>query len=197
MQMKKWIAIGVLSCCSGMGMAQMGNGSAAGAAMGSSMDPAKAEDVMLSAFEGELTAVVKAMPADKFEFAPSSKIFASEDPAKFEGVRTFAQQITHLIQANYYFFGTASGLKPDVDVKAIGTLKTKDELIHALAASFVFAHKAVATLTAANAFETIKGADGMNTRITVASFAVAHGFDHYGQLVEYLRMNGVVPPGSK
>ena len=88
-----------------------------------------------------------------------------------------------------------SGTKPDVDVKSIGTLTTKDQIVSALATSFAYAHKAVATITPANAFETIKGADGMNTRATLASFGVAHGYDHYGQMVEYLRMNRVVPPG--
>jgi uncharacterized damage-inducible protein DinB len=55
----------------------------------------------------------------------------------------------------------------------------------------------VATITAANAFVTIKGVDGMQTRASIAAFGVAHGYDHYGQMVEYLRMNGLVPPGSK
>ena len=92
---------------------------------------------------------------------------------------------------------TACGIKPDVDMRAIAKLTTKDECVKALADSFAFGHKALATVTSANAFESIKGADGMHTRVTVADFAVAHGYDHYGQMVEYLRMNGIVPPGSK
>ena len=195
---KRWLAAGVLACCTGLGVAQMNDGVArASAPAGAKMDPAKAEDTMLNVFEEELTGVVKAMPADKFNFAPSTATFASSQMAKYDGVRTFAKEATHLIQANYYFYGQVSGMKPDVDLKAIGNLTSKDEIVSALAASFVFAHKAVATITPANAFETIKGADGMNTRATLASFAVAHGFDHYGQMVEYLRMNGIVPPGSK
>ncbi|MGI4827881.1 MAG: DinB family protein [Janthinobacterium lividum] len=197
MQAKMWLATAMLACCSGVGVAQMAMSGGAEMPMGSMTDPAKAEDVMLTAFEGELTGVVKAMPADKFNFAPSATAFAPGQPTKFEGVRTFSQQVAHLIQANYYFYGQVSGTKPGLDMKAIGTLKTKDELVSALAASFVFAHQCVATITPANAFVTIEGADGMKTRATVASFAVAHGFDHYGQMIEYLRMNGVVPPGSK
>jgi uncharacterized damage-inducible protein DinB len=69
--------------------------------------------------------------------------------------------------------------------------------VAALEKSFVFAHKAIATITAENAFLAIKPVDGQNTRATLAAFGVAHGFDHYGQMVEYLRMNGMVPPGSK
>lgn len=174
-------------------LAQMGS-AAASAPVGSPMDPAKAQDAMLSMFESELMGVVKAMPAEKFNFAPMSGAIAG---SKFDGVRTFGQQATHLAQANYFFFASFGGPKPDVDVRAISNMKTKDEIVNALAGSFAYAHKAIATITAANAYETIKGVDGMQTRATVASFAVAHGFDHYGQMVEYLRMNGIVPPGSK
>ena len=197
MRVQNWLAGCVLGCCCGVGVAQMAMSGGASAPMGSPMDPAKAEDAMLSNFEGELTGVVKAMPADKFSFAPSAGTFATSQGAKFTGVRTFAQEITHLIQANYYFYGQVGGMKPDVDMKSISAMTTKDQLVPALAASFVFAHKAVATITMGNAFETIEGADGMKTRATLASFGVAHGFDHYGQMVEYLRMNGILPPGSK
>ena len=78
-------------------------------------------------------------------------------------------------------------------MKAIGSLTDKDQLLAALASSFAFVHKAIGTLTAQNAFESVKGTQ---TRASYAAFVVAHGFDHYGQLVEYLRMNGIVPPAS-
>ena len=157
------------------------------------MEPAKAVDTMLHILEEEFVPAAKAMPADKYDFAPSSSMMPG---AKFDGVRTFAEQVTHVASANYYFFGTASGMKPDVDVKAIGQLKTKEEIIAALERSFVFAHKAVAMLTTANAFEPVD-VDGHQTRLTAEAFGVAHGFDHYGQMVEYLRMNGIVPPASQ
>jgi uncharacterized damage-inducible protein DinB len=166
-------------------------------ALGSQMHPSQALDAMLSLFEGECMGVAKTMPADKYSFAPSAPNFAAGSPAKFEGVRTFAQEATHLIQANYYFYSVVSGAKPDVDMKAIAAMTTKEQIVPALAASFAFAHKSIATITPQNAFETIKGADGMQTRATLAAFGVAHGYDHYGQMVEYLRMNGLVPPGSK
>jgi uncharacterized damage-inducible protein DinB len=162
-------------------------------AVGSATDPAKEIDGMVSLFEKELIGAVKAMPADKYSFAPTSAMIPG---SKYDGVRTFAAQVTHLIQANYGFYSRVGGMKPDVDMKAIDAMTSKDELVAALAASFVFAHKAVATITPANAFLAIKGADGMNTRATLATFGVAHGYDHYGQIVEYLRMNGIVPPAS-
>jgi uncharacterized damage-inducible protein DinB len=112
-------------------------------------------------------------------------------------VRTFAQQATHVAEANYFLYQIVSGIKPDVDVKGIEKLTAKDDVVAALAGSFAYAHKAIATLTAANAFEVVKSPEpGFQTRATLASFGVSHAFDHYGQMVEYLRMNGVVPPAS-
>jgi len=176
--------------------AQMG-ATAVTIAPGTMGDPAKATDAMLSMFEQEFTGVAKTMPADKFGFAPSAAIFKPEGGVKFDTVRTFGEQVKHVAQANFYFYSAVSGLKPELDMKSIAGLKTKDEILDLLAKSFLFAHKAVATLTPANAFQAIPPIDGMTTRITLATFGVAHGFDHYGQMVEYLRMNGLVPPGSK
>ena len=158
------------------------------------VSPAKAFDEMLSGFDSECIGVAKAMPADKYSFSPASKNIAG---AKFDGVRTFGGEVTHLIQANYYFYSVVGGMKPDVDMKAIGALTSKDEIVKALEASFAFAHKALATLTVSNTFDTIKPIDGLSSRGALAAFGVAHGYDHYGQMVEYLRMNGIVPPGSK
>jgi len=161
------------------------------------VSPAKALDDLLNLYENDAMGVVKAMPADKYNFAPSAAIFAPGQGVKFDTVRTFVQQVTHVAEANYYFYSSVGGLKPDVDTQALGDIKTKDEAVEALAASFRFAHKAIATITPENAFLPIKPVDGQGTRATLAAFGVAHGYDHYGQLVEYLRMNGIVPPGSK
>lgn len=166
------------------------------AAIGKPMAPSQALDAMLTQLEGEVMGVVKAMPAAKFDFAPSQALFIPSQETQFTGVRSFAAQAKHLAQANYYFYSLVGGLKPDVDVKKIGLMTSKDEIVASLQASFVFAHKGIATVTAANAFNTIKGADGMNTPASLAAFGVAHGFDHYGQMVEYLRMNAIVPPAS-
>jgi uncharacterized damage-inducible protein DinB len=191
-----WSAVVMLGCMAGaqaqMG-GQMGGMKMSSPDVGSPSDPSRAIDAMLTSFESELMGAVKAMPADKYDFAPQTSMIPG---SKFDGVRTFAAQIQHVAQANYSFYSLVGGMKPDVDVKAIGSITKKDDLVAALAASFAFAHKAVATITPANAFVTIKGADGMNTRATLATFGVAHGFDHYGQIVEYLRMNGIIPPAS-
>jgi uncharacterized damage-inducible protein DinB len=100
-------------------------------------------------------------------------------------------------EANYFFYGTLSDLKPEVDVSGIEKLTKKEDVVAALAGSFAYAHKAIATLTPANAFQVVKSPEpGLQTRATLAAFGIAHTFDHYGQMVEYLRMNGIVPPAS-
>jgi hypothetical protein len=136
----------------------------------------------------------QAMPADKYGFAPSAAIFVPGQTVKYDGVRTFAQIVTHTIQANYMYFSMIGGIKPDVDTAAIAKLTSKDDIVKALADTFAFAHKAVANVTAANAFDALRGTQ---TRATMLAGAVGHANDEYGQAVEYLRMNGIVPPASE
>jgi hypothetical protein len=88
------------------------------------------------------------------------------------------------------------GEKMLVEPKSIESLTTKKETLKAAADSFAYAHKALATITPENAYTTINGVDGLHTRSVIASFISARN-DHYGQIVEYLRINGIVPPGSK
>jgi uncharacterized damage-inducible protein DinB len=193
MQLRLIAACCVLSMGALTATAQMG----ASGAPGTIAAPSSALDSQLNIIEVEMMGAVKAMPADKFGFAPSAAIFAPGQKTEFATVRTFAQEATHVAEANYFFYGVVSGLKPDVDVKGIEKLTNKDDVVAALAGSFSFAHKAIATLTPANAFEVLKSQEmGLQTRSTLASFGVAHAFDHYGQMVEYLRMNGIIPPAS-
>lgn len=201
MRVRSMVAVAALGACLGTGPvmagAQMNMGkmdSSAKMATGQTA-PSKALDDLLSMFEHEMMGVANKMPADKYDFAPSKAIFAAGQAPKFETVRTFGEQVKHVAEANFAFYGIVSGMQPPMDRKSIEAMTKKEDIVNALAASFAFAHKSVATLTPENAFATIKGADGMHTRATLAAFAVAHGNDHYGQLVEYLRMNGMTPGG--
>ena len=195
MRMHALVLAGAVMMGGGVSMRAQMSGPPPSPPVGTKEEPAKALDGLLSLMEFEVAGAAKAMPADKYGFAPSQSIFAASQTTKFETVRTFVGQVTHLAEANYFFFSW-SGIKPDRDVEAIGSLKTKEEAVAALEASFVYAHKAVATITNENAFVAIKPIDGFSTRATIAAFAAAHGNDHYGQMVEYLRMNGIVPPAS-
>jgi len=191
MLLKRLAAVLALSLTTFAATAQAPKGT--DVAPGTVVDPAKSMDAAVSSLEKLWTGAAEAMPADKYSFAPNAEIFVPSQHVKYDGVRTFAQIVTHTIQANYFFFGAVGGIKPDVDPKTIGALTSKEDILKALAATFAFAHKAVANVTPANAFESTRG---LQTRATTFAGAIAHGEDEYGQAVEYLRMNGIVPPAS-
>lgn len=160
------LAAAVISS-SGVQMRSQTSGPPPSPPVGTKEDPAKALDGLLSMMEFLVVGAAKAMPADKYSFAPAQDIFAAGQTTQFDSVRTFVAQVTHLAQANYFFFGW-SGIKPDRDMKAIGSITTRDEAVAALEASFVYAHNAIATITAENAFVAIKPIDGFSTRTTIA-----------------------------
>jgi uncharacterized damage-inducible protein DinB len=150
--------------------------------------PSQAFGKLISGQAEEVVAAAEAMPADKYNFAPTA--------GDFKGVRTFAQQITHIAEAEYFFFG-GFGTKPTIDPKSLDKLTSKDEIVKALKDSFAFAQHAAETMTTENAFEEIAERDGANTRAGITAFSLAHTNDHYGQMVVYLRMNGIIPPSSR
>jgi uncharacterized damage-inducible protein DinB len=145
---------------------------------------------MLKLISAQVISAAEAMPADKYDFAPTNGNFA--------GVRTFGAEVQHLVGANYYFFSNF-GLSGAPDEAKIKGLKGKDELVQALKDSYEFAQKGIDTITPQNAF-TVIGTGPLNikfTRAGAATFCLAHSMDHYGQMVEYLRDNGIVPPASQ
>jgi uncharacterized damage-inducible protein DinB len=152
----------------------------------SAATPAQIYGKLMSGMQGEITSAAEAMPADKYNFAPTQ--------GEFTGVRTFGQQVKHLAEANYEFFdGWNVGTAPDE--ASIEKLTSKDDIVKALSDSYVYAHKAIDTITAANAFDSLGKDKG--TRAGTAAFCIAHAMDHYGQMVVYLRMNGIIPPASR
>jgi hypothetical protein len=198
MRVSNWSVIGLLTIAVASGSAQVKDykDTYTASEAGKPMAPAKALDVMLTQFETEVMGVAQAMPAEKYGFAPTPETFAPGTPAKYGNVRTFAGELTHIAGANYHFYSLVSGATPPAAAKQVRDLKTKDEILAALKQSFAYGHAQIMTITPQNAFIGIEGLDGFHTPATLAAFAVAHGYDHYGQMVEYLRMNGVVPSGS-
>ena len=169
------------------------------AAPGTKVEPSKSFQASLDQFKGQFMGLANAMPADKYKFKPTPAIFAESQKTDYlspnnQGVRSFGEMVAHVAQANYFYGGMiGGGMKPDVDVKAIGSLTDKEQIVAALEKSFDFVNKAMGTLTTENAFDATRGSQ---TRATTAGGVIAHGFDHYGQLAEYLRMNGIIPPAS-
>jgi uncharacterized damage-inducible protein DinB len=150
--------------------------------------PAQVFGKLISDQEEEIVAVAEAMPAGKYSFAPTN--------GEFKTVRTFGQQLTHLAEAQYYFFG-GFGTKPTIDPKSLEKLTSKDDVVKAVKDSFAFARQATDTMTPENAFQVIEERDGTNTRASITAFSIGHTENHYGQMIEYLRMNGVIPPASR
>jgi uncharacterized damage-inducible protein DinB len=139
--------------------------------------------------EGSFLSVAEAMPEDKYSFIPTA--------GKFDGARSFAEQIKHVACAQFAFFNEFEDRKPPDDCEKGGhdLAKTKAELIQYLKDSFDYSNRVVATLTAHNALDRVEGRyAGPNTKLGISVVSVWHITDHYGQIVEYLRMNGIVPP---
>ena len=116
----------------------------------------------------------------------------------YKGVRSFAGQLKHIAASNYFIWSPLTGDKLPEGLKdgdGPQNLKTKAEIISFLKDSFALGHKAAATLTTENMLQT--PGSSKSTRLRLAVFGVEHAFDHYGQIVEYLRMNGIVPPASR
>src|SRR5579864_826509 len=148
-------------------------------------------DHAVSNLERDFVPAAEAMPADKYAFAPTN--------GEFKGVRTFAQQIKHVATVNYMFGGAILGEKPPIDTRdeeGPASMTSKPEIIKYLKDSFAYVHKAVATVNENNLVEPLKSPFGVSTvtRLGLSSSIAPHGFDHYGQMVEYLRMNGIIPP---
>jgi hypothetical protein len=162
-------------------------------AAGSLVTPADSINAMLSGTENQMMMLVKAMPAEKYSFAPSPAIFVASQKTEYAGVRTFAALVIHVAEANYGMGARLSGMKPDIDMASLTGLRDKEQVVAALAASFAFVHKAIGTMTVENAFQSVRGT---TTRATLAAGNVVHTADEYGQMVEYLRMSGVTPPLS-
>ena len=155
-------------------------------------------DREISIVEKEIVEAAEAMPEDKFDFSPEKLNISGSD---YKGVRTFGQQLKHVAASNYLIWSAITGEKaPDTvnDGKGPDNMTAKADIIKYLKDSFAFGHKAVATLNASNLVQPISSSSGRpTTRLFLATFAPAHAFDHYGQLVEYLRMNGIIPPASR
>jgi hypothetical protein len=150
-------------------------------------------DAQLAGAESDIVRLAEAMPADKYNFAPTN--------GTFTGVRTFQQQVKHIAAIMYMV--AAAGLKEKPPVELGGengpdSVRSKKEVIEFLKGAFAYAHKSIATLTTQNQLERLKSPfeDATVPRVFTADIVTSHSFDHYGQMVVYARMNGVIPPAS-
>ena len=148
----------------------------------------------ISSVEGEFVPAAEAMPEDKYSFAPTN--------GEFKGARTYGQQIKHVAAVNYMIAAAILGEKPPVELggeSGPDNIKTKADIVKFLKDSFAYVHKAVPTINESNSVEAIASpfSDKKTTRLELAAVIAGHCFDHYGQMVVYLRMNGIIPPASR
>ena len=156
----------------------------------------QALDYWISNCEKDVVSAADAMPEAKYSFTPTAGDFA--------GARTFAEQIKHLAANNYRMAARMLGQKPTPDQDAEtgpDAVRSKAEILDYLKGSFAALHRSATAVTAANAVTPVLpervGTARQKTRVQFAVDAVAHSYDHYGQMVEYLRMNGIIPPASR
>lgn len=176
----------IVLCCSVFSFAQMQSPPPA-------KTPGDALNAVLGIVQGEFVSAADAMPEDKYSYAPTN--------GEFKDVRTFAQQVKHVAAVNYIFGAAILQEKPPVDTgeeKGPETVKSKAEIMKFLNDSFAYLHKALASISQKNSLDQVTLFGEMKMpRLGVGSFSTAHPMDHYGQMVEYLRMNGIVPPASR
>jgi len=151
-------------------------------------------DGQVSSIEREVLALVQAMPADKFDFAPTN--------GTFMGVRTFALQARHDATMIWRISAAVLGEQPPLDTgpgdNGPDRLKTKDQIVEYFEGAVAYAHKSMSSMTQQNMLDQVPSpfGPGKTTRLGAAAFLGLHSYDHYGQMVVYARMNGVVPPAS-
>ena len=161
------------------------------------MTVARLYDSQLKNAEKEVVELAEAMPADKFDFRPSTSM------GDFAKVRTFGEQIKHIAAVNYMVSAAALGENVPVDIgkgeSGPDDVRGKDAVVKFLKDSFAYAHKAMNSLTDKNQLDMVSTPWGNEkaARGSMANLAIWHPFDHYGQMVVYARMNGVVPPASR
>ena len=152
--------------------------------------------ILLKSVQTQIVSAADAMPAVKYGFSPSE--------GEFKGVRTFGQQVKHLAATNHILAAAALGEEPPADAgdeQGPENIRTKSEILEYLNASFAHLGKAIDAIGHNSAM--VKSSPisplpaSKATRLALTVEALIHAFDHYGQMVEYLRMNGVVPPASR
>jgi hypothetical protein len=194
--MNKQVAMGILL----LALAPIGTAVAANpqAAMQAKPDQkptfAMVLDRSLTNVEHEVVPAAEAMPEDKFNFAPTQ--------GEFNGVRTFAQQVKHIAAVNYMIAGSILSEKPSVNLggeNGPDNITSKADVVKFLKDSFAYLHKAANSIDESNVLGQVQAPFGPNkmTRLGLSVIAISHPFDHYGQMVEYLRMNNIVPPASR
>ncbi|HXT14172.1 MAG TPA: DinB family protein [Gemmatimonadaceae bacterium] len=182
------LAIALLSLSAATGASQTSQPSRQGTI-------AETVDSWIGNTEQHLVPLADALPASKYAFAPPSRF------GEFEGVRSFGDQVKHLAANNYRAAALILGETPSGDMsdeRGPDSVRTKAQIMRYLKGSFAALHHAVGSIEPANVTAPVATSSAwQRNRLSFAIDAIAHSFDHYGQMVEYARMNGIIPPDSR
>jgi uncharacterized damage-inducible protein DinB len=149
---------------------------------------------LFNKIESDILTTAEAMPEEKFNFTPESLNIKN---SALKEVRTFAGQIMHLATDNILIWSAITGDAVRADIENVNgpkNIKNKKDVIAYLKTSFVTGRKAISTLTNQNAMDMIDFRWRKLPRLDLAFYALTHANEHYGQMVIYLRMCGVIPP---
>ncbi|MBZ5492428.1 MAG: DinB family protein [Acidobacteriia bacterium] len=161
-----------------------------------STPPISVEEVFNRSVDGSeraTLALAEKMPDCRYNFVPTR--------GEFKGVRTFAKLATHIAVANYQM-GAALlretvPIEPGPHNNGPDSLRSKADVVQFLRESFVYLHKAMATVNEHNLMGVVElPGGGRAPRLSIVTAAIAHPWDIYGQMIEYLRMNGIDPERS-
>lgn len=142
--------------------------------------------------EKDFTSLADAMPEDKWNLKPTQ--------GEFSNVRAFGEQVKHVACANEAWGKKLRGekpLPPHCDTGGPNPAKSKAEIMAYLKQSFDRLDEGMNATNAGNLLQPLSGPYAGSNRLEVVNSALWHTTDHYGQLVVYLRMNGIVPPASR
>jgi uncharacterized damage-inducible protein DinB len=175
------LAVGVAGVA---GLAQGRQGGGTGA-------PQPIADALRASWSG-----AKANIAESAKVVPESLYSYSPVP---KTVRTIGQIIGHVAGANYEFCSAAKGEKSPHAEAAFESLATKPSLVKAWDESVAYCDAVFASLTDRSASEPIVMPFGMGKGVRTSALLanIGHLNEHYGNLVTYMRMNGIVPPSSR
>jgi len=124
------------------------------------------------------------LPEDKYAFKPT------------DSVRSFGQVLAHVADGQYEFCGAAAGNHDQKNIEQ--TAKSKADITAALKSAFAYCDAIYAGMTDSKAAEMIPAFGGIKiTRLSMLDFNVSHTMEHYGNLVTYMRIQGIVPPSSE
>ena len=151
-------------------------------------------DQQLAAVESEVMGVALTMPANKYDFTPTE--------GTFKTARTFGVQARHIAFCLNEVAVALLGepMLPHADQEGPRNVNGKEDIVRYLKDAFAHAHRAIGTVTNENLLEQIADPyleKARTTRLNAAGIFLSHTWDHYGQMVEYLRMNHLVPPGHQ